>query len=223
MTPPGPPAERESASRHPLEPPDQALAGALLPVLLHRIRNTTQLVTGVNAVLALDDPAAAGPLSAARGEDLAQASREAEELGWLLAVLSGGLGADLAGGRLEPGGLASTLQLVREALRRGGRELALGGPWPRLASAARGAALCLTAAELVWRAGSAAEAAEVGCERDGEGWQLWMRCEAAQQLEHPLRESARRLPEARLAVDAAGWVLRLPAGWLAPAREPRGP
>ena len=201
---------------HPQSPsaaPDLAFAGALLPVLLHRIRNTTQLVTGVNAVLAYEEPG--GPLPEARAGDLAQAAREADELGWLLGVLSGGLGADLCGGRGEPRGLALTLELVREALRRTGGSLGLPSPAaPELAPGAPAAALCLTVAELCWSAGRGSAGPELGFERTPEGWDVWLRGGACEAGPGP----AGRLAEARLELqseaDGAGWRLRLPAAWL---------
>ena len=70
------------------------MAAALLPVLLHRIRNTTQLLSNLNALLALE-PDGGPALPEGRADDLAAAAGEADELGWLLGVLAGGLGADL--------------------------------------------------------------------------------------------------------------------------------
>ena len=191
---------------------DSDLCSALLPVLLHRIRNTTQLVTGVNAVLAYEE---GGRLSPARSEDLAQAAREADELGWLLAVLSGGLGADLAGQRREPGGLRLSLELVREALRRAGGSLGLATPAaPELAPGGPCAALCLAICELVWISASAAEAPSLGFERSGDAWLLWMQGAPVGSAPRALESLAGDLV---LEPTDQGWALRIPAAWLAPA------
>lgn len=209
---------------------DQAFAAALLPVLLHRIRNTTQLLTGVNAVLAGGEP---GVLPATRAEDLGQASREAEELGWLLAVLSGGLGCDLAGERREADGLRVVLSLVRDALRRAGGALALPTRWPRIAGGAPAAQLCLAVGELVWRAARGAEGAALELEplageaRLSSAWRLRLRSRRGE----PSTEPAARAPQAsaageqeaalhglpsgaRLERAPDGFSLELPPGWL---------
>jgi hypothetical protein len=214
-------AEKPPAPPSPPEPPSigQTLAGALLPVLLHRIRNTTQLLAGVNALLAVD---AARPLSPVRADDLLEASRQAEELGWLLGVLSGGLGAELAETRRVSGGLAATLELVRDALRRAGDELALpAGPLPELASPPRPASLCLAVAGLVWHAALGAERAELAIERAPDAWRLRLACSRPFRLAE--RDLLSRIPAARCTAEPSGWSLELPADWLAPGRVPAGP
>ena len=196
-------------------------AAAVLPVLLHRIRNTTQLVTVVNALLSGAEPEA---LCERRAEDLAQAAEESRELGWLLAVLSGGLGCELAHRRAEPGGLAAALALVRDTVRRGGGTLELRGPIPRLGSAAPAARLSLSVAELVYGGAERSAAAVVFERRPDGGSTLVLRTAAAAAPAHT--ESAPALDPRLAAAGAAltpgpdGFALELPATWL--AREPAG-
>jgi hypothetical protein len=210
--------ERAGASPVPAGPsdpergrdPEQDLVAALLPVLLHRIRNTTQLLTGVNALLAQDDA-----LSPRRAEDLALAAHQAEDLGCLLGVLSGGLGAALADTRRAPGALAVTLELVRDALRRAQGELGLpAGPLPGIADAPRPAVLCWCVAGLVWHAARGARGAELSIDERAGAWSLRLGGARAGVELGALRE----LAGARYRAEAEGWTLELPAAWLA-----RGP
>ena len=125
--------------------PDQGaanpLAGALLPVLLHRINNVTQLLTSLNSVLTLaaeeGQPSGGGPLDGPRhGGMLVDAATDAEELGWLLGVLGCGLGADLLLQRREARGLDATVRLVVQTLQRDRVELIVepADEWPSLTS-----------------------------------------------------------------------------------------
>jgi hypothetical protein len=180
---------------------------------LHRIRNTTQLLSGVNALLAVD---AARPLTPVRADDLVEASRQAEELGWLLGVLSGGLGAELAETRRVCGGLAATLELVRDALRRAGGELALPCDLPEIAGPPRPASLCLAVAGLVWHASSGAERAALAIEQGPEAWLLRLGCSRPTPVELAERDLLRGIPAARCRIEASGWSLELPPDWLAP-------
>ena len=68
------------------------LAEALFPVLIHRLNNATQVLSALNAALGagLDDALLGGS-----SENLAAASRDVHELGWLLGVLASAGGADL--------------------------------------------------------------------------------------------------------------------------------
>lgn len=109
------------------------LARALMPVLLHRLNNATQVLAGWNSLLGLPG---AESLLARRADDLAEAAQTADEIGYVLAVLASAAGADLLLERRSAVGLVPLLALVREALRRGGRDLAgPGEDLPRLAAA----------------------------------------------------------------------------------------
>jgi hypothetical protein len=99
------------------------LAAALLPVLMHRLNNATQVLQALNAMLATDERQR---VLETRCSDLASAGDAIDEVGWLLAVLASACGADLLLARRERDGLAGVLTAVRDALRRERRELARG-------------------------------------------------------------------------------------------------
>jgi hypothetical protein len=108
------------------------LTAALLPVLMHRLNNATQLLLGLNSLLA---SGGGTHLAERRGADLAQASQAIDEVGWLLGVLASASGADLLLARRARRGLAPVVVAVREALRRCDRELGPSAePLPDLAS-----------------------------------------------------------------------------------------
>jgi hypothetical protein len=101
-----------------------ALARALVPTLLHELANTTQLLTGLHALLGIPD---AGDLLERREGDLARAGDDAHRLGWLLGVLGAASGHDLLRSRRERAGLEWMRELVAKAARKAGRPL---GPGP---------------------------------------------------------------------------------------------
>ena len=189
--------------------PDSALATALLPVLLHRINNTTQLVSGLNAFLSLEPV-----IDEARAADLAQAAAEADDLGWLLGVLAGGMGADLLLSRVERRGLEPVLRLVRDGLRREGKDLELPRTMPDLLPEG-GWHACWTLAEIAWAAGSSSEATPtLTLELTPATWLLRGDGGAGEAL----RECVERLREqaSPLVYESAGptWTVSLPRAWL---------
>lgn len=111
------------------------LARALVPTLLHELANTTQLLTGLHALLGLPD---AGELLERREGDLARAGDEAHRLGWLLGVLGAASGHDLLHARRERAGLQWMHDLVQKAARKLERPLGPGpDSLPRLVGAAQ--------------------------------------------------------------------------------------
>jgi hypothetical protein len=97
-----------------------ALAGVMLPALLHRLNNATQILTSVNALATLTkDPR----VFAERAQDLAAAAEMIDELGWSLGVLAAGSGTNLLFARRSRAGLAVFVAALRDALRRTGNEL----------------------------------------------------------------------------------------------------
>lgn len=105
------------------------LARAMLPVLLHRIGNASQLLSNLAALLDVR----AGALEE-RAEDLAAAGGIVDETGWLLALLASASGANLLLERREAHGLAPLVDGVRACLRRENRDLApFRGSLPLLA------------------------------------------------------------------------------------------
>ncbi|MCB9916521.1 MAG: hypothetical protein H6828_15455 [Planctomycetes bacterium] len=195
-----------------------ALARHLLPVLLHRANNAAQLMTALSS-LARCGPAPSG-LSwlEERANDLAQASHDVDELGYLLAVLASASGADLMLERREPRGLAWTTHAVGEALRRDERVLAPAShPVPDQLPVHGGWELCWAAGSLLLvagRAGAPGDVLEWQWLDEGTSWVLVGACAAPQAVE-PLRAAlAERCPESVLDVRGGGWSWRVPAAWL---------
>jgi hypothetical protein len=195
---------------------DEEVAAALLPVLLHRINNTTQYLLAVRALIGR------GEMPPRCSGDLAKASESAHEEGWLLGVIAGGLGADLLLARHERDGLGALVMLVRDALRRVQRDLSWNADEiPRLASPRAGSSasagrVCWTLASLAWRAGSTlpegavlALSFQLDGERctvrgDGGGEGAWIELARA--------ECARLGGDATCSSDGGAWVLELPRG-----------
>ena len=191
------------------------LARALMPVLLHRLNNATQVLAGWNSLLGIP---AADALLARRADDLADAARTTDDVGWALAVLASAAGADLLLERRSSRGLEPLVAFVREALRRAGRDLAPpAAPLPSLASEATGEpwAAAWVAAAWLHACGAALPAGatlrwSLGRERDR--WTL--ACEA---VDEAAFAAARAAIEARVAtcgfeLDRGRATVRLPPG-----------
>ena len=199
------------------------LAAALLPVLLHRINNVTQLLTSVNSILAMtvaeaESGGGAGAPSLARGDDLLAAARDADELGWLLGVVGCGLGADLLLERRERRGLDACVRLVRQALQRAGAELELepATELPSLTSAVPSHGdLCWLVAYGLWSAQGGT--ARLAHEPDSDTYTF--DCEGAAPVDWASVRAAltERLPGCTLESEGPRWTLLLPATWLEPA------
>ena len=199
----------------PQPPRHPRLAAALIPALVHRINNTTQLLVVLRSVLAEPDE----DVLATAGPDLAHAAREAEEQGWLLGLLARSMGTDLLLAREERGGLGAMLRLLAEALRRERKQLALPPSVPAMtlvAGCPRSAELCLDLAALVWESCATLDGAfTLVFERGPERWNLHLsRADLARaQAEFATCECARR--GAQLRAEGGGWCLELPSAWLA--------
>jgi hypothetical protein len=203
---------------------DEQVAAALLPVLLHRINNTTQLLVSVRSLLGLG-----GELPPSSSNALANAGGAAHQEGWLLGVLAGGLGADVLLARHESDGLAPVLWLVRDALRRVERDL----QWsehdvprlvaPRDANAPPAWSICWTIASLAWHAGSRASdrrVLRIAFERDGTRYLLRGDVGADDAWLALANECCARLGSgAACSRDGAAWVFELPRESTEPARE----
>ena len=126
---------------HASSAPEEAneLMSWALPVLLHRLANHTQWMTGFRSLLQIPGGEA---LLASKSEDLSQAGRRFQEVGWLMAVLGSAQGGNLLLARREPQGLALMFDLVQEGLQREARERGGGAVmtapdrWPDLAPSA---------------------------------------------------------------------------------------
>lgn len=99
------------------------LVALLLPTVIHRLGNATQLISGLNSMLGFGD-AESLEMVAGRAGDLTRAGEKAERVGYALGVLGSAQGAELLLARREPRGLEWMLDFLAEGLRREGRELA---------------------------------------------------------------------------------------------------
>jgi len=199
-----------------MEPTADPLTRALMPVLLHRLANATQLITGLNAMLGLEG---GEELFATRSDDLARASREVVDLGWAMAVLGSASGADLLLARREPRGLEILLSLAHEAARRSGRPLAPApSPVPHLApEVGEGWQLPWGIASLLVSASTEADSGESPLAwsltpTDTGTWCLEFPAGAA--IEARLAQILARLPGAEGGRGRTGMRLVLPQGWL---------
>ncbi len=86
-----------------------------LPVLLHRLANHTQFLTGFRSVLGMGVP---DSFLEQKGPDLQQAGEKLSQVGWLLAVFGSGRGNQLLLSRRERQGLEWMVDLVGEGIRR---------------------------------------------------------------------------------------------------------
>jgi hypothetical protein len=192
------------------------LARLLLPVLVHRMNNTTQLLSNLQTLTRV---AAETDWLSARAGDLEAATVDVDELGYLLAVVASASGADLLLERRVAEGLRIMIEAVTDVARRLGKELTRPcGPIPHQSANVRGGW------ELPWAVGALLLTAAV--ERSAEehvDWQLlqendsWVLVSSGTVADGfaGLRELlGERLPESHLDVRREGWSWRIPAGWL---------
>lgn len=107
-------------------------ARALVAVVLHDLANTTQYLTALSQLLALE-PGAGSANSRVGG--LASTALEVDEMGWILGLVANASGADLLLDRRRANGIAPLVELVRKCVRRAGGDLAVGRrAWPALAT-----------------------------------------------------------------------------------------
>lgn len=193
---------------------DPRLASALLPALLHRIQNTTQLLMALRSMLARDDALASEDL----GSSLAHASRSTDAQGWLVGLLARSMGSDVLLVREERDALRLALGLVADAVRHSRGELRLPKRWPRLTlceGSPRSADLALGVSAFVWAshvAGTPGSRLELS--RGEDGWTLEL--DPARPLEACAAFEGSTLERcgARLDVRAAAVGLWLPPSWL---------
>ena len=119
-------AQEGANSQRDLDP----LVALLMPAVIHRLGNATQLLTGLNAMLAMGDQDALD-MVAGRGEDLSRAGMHSIHMGYALGVLGSVQGSNLLLSRREARGLEWMVELLGEALRREGGQLGVPtGPIP---------------------------------------------------------------------------------------------
>ena len=203
--------------REPIErPTGDPLAAHLLPVLMHRMNNATQLLSNLHAI---QQHASERDWIRERADDLAQTSADIERLGYLLAVLASASGADLLLERRERRGLQILADAVTDAIRRSGGEVRPSNrPLPDQSPAVH------DGWELPWGFGALLyHAARTSGKQEPFEWQLlqeanswvlvssWVPSDTFEALQPLLRE---RLPETQLDVCTQGWSWRLPLSWL---------
>jgi hypothetical protein len=190
------------------------LAAALMPVVLHGLNNTTQLLASLNALLAIDRSQV---LFEGRAGDIAYAARVVDELGWVLAVLASASGADVLLERRRSAGLKPLLETVRDALRRDGSDLELPEILPELEpDVGRGWELPWAVASWLWTARRTSQA-EFTWSIDSRGEHCRVACSGGEPAAmHEVSEAiAARLPESRFELDdGAQRCFLVPARWL---------
>jgi hypothetical protein len=190
------------------------LGRAMLPVLLHRVGNASQLLTALDGLLEVDPRALE-----TRSGDLAAVGETVDEIGWLLALLASASGARLLLDRRERGGLVPLVACVRACLRREGRDLAPPSrELPALApDVGDGWQLPWGFASLLYLAGRAqAPRAALAWTLDesAEGWSLASGAPRNEDSESFGLWVAKELASARFAADDGRCVLRIPRAWL---------
>jgi hypothetical protein len=192
------------------------LTRALLPVLMHRMNNSTQLLSNLNTLAARSSEV---DWFEERASDLAETSGIIDDTGYLLAVLACASGADLLLERRVSSGLSIAVRAVEQALKREGRTLsAEGQPLPRLSpSAGQGWELPWAFASLLLLSGRALErdrTLDWQLLEEGSSWVLVASASPADRFESIASSIADRLPESALDVRRGGWSWRIPSPWL---------
>jgi len=209
-------------SPHTLPTLTDPLAATLLPVLLHRMNNATQLLSTLNA---LSSSGGETRWLEERSDDLAHASEAIDRAGYLLAILACACGADLLLERRLAAGLEVAVEAVDQALRREGRSLAPAArPLPLLAPRVKGGwELPWAVASLLLQAGRGLEpggALEWGLVEGERCWVLGGTASPTGRFESLASAIGRRLPEGQLDVRRDGWCWRIPATWLSRCYPP---
>jgi hypothetical protein len=180
----------------------------MLPVLLHRMGNASQLLSNLAALLEVRASALEE-----RSEDLGAAGGIVDETGWLLALLASASGANLLLERREAHGLAPLVDAVRACLRREGRDLAsAAGALPRLSpSVASGWELPWYLGSVLYLCGRALPEKAALAWSIARGVGSWRLACARTTDERP----SLALPGVRDRVEGDLRVVELPVGWLA--------
>lgn len=190
-------------------------SAALLPVLMHRMNNATQLLSNLNAVLRADT---SRDWMGDRSEDLAKTGEDLHDLGYLLAVLSSAAGSDLLLSRRQPRGLEIMLGAVDDLTRREEHRIASECPLPKLAPQVHGGwELPWAFGALLWSSTRELSSEEELCWQLLDQAQSWVLIGSKSPRDQfaslqPLIQE--RLPEGELDVREAGWSWRIPAAWL---------
>ena len=206
-------------ARHDTRADQDELSCLLLPALIHRANNATQLMSNLSTLARCG----AGPSGLSwleeRSGDLADAARQVDQVGYLLAVVASASGADLLLERRAPRGLAWMTEAVGEALVREGRHMAAPTrPVPDLvAEVHEGWQLPWAVGALLAAAGLSGgddETLEWQWLEDESSWVLVCACASPRAVAHLAGILEERLPESSLDVCERGWSWRVPAAWM---------
>lgn len=190
------------------------LTRALLPALLHKLGNATQLLTGLNAMLSIEGGDA---LFAERAGDLADCSARVSDLGWALAALGSASGANLMLTRRDPRGLEILCTLVAESTRRSeGARVSVPPKLPQVApSALNGWEVPWGIASLLWTASEhGTGTVNWSLSEQSGAWRLDLGGAGA--LDEAGQRIAPRLPGSEWTHAGDRGALLLPGAWLAP-------
>lgn len=150
----------------PASAPSAQLASELLPVLLHKLNNVTQVFSGLNSLLTVTKDAS---LLTERAGDLEYAGAQLHRLGWVVGMLGASQGADLLLARREAQALRWSLEALVELYGREGRRLVLPERLPRVAPAKDEPRVCWEL--LVWvRAHASARESRLLLEAGEQAW-----------------------------------------------------
>ena len=188
------------------------LAAALLPPLLHRIQNTTQLLLALRSLIGR----AGARLPEELGDSLAAAARAADEQGWMIGLLSRSMGSDVLLAREERDALRISLQLVADWARQSQGTLELPDEWPPLALAAdapASAELALEVLVLVWISLDPAQVSRLCIVRAEGALELALEAAACERAVSRFAGSSLARRGARLSSSAGHWTLSLPDRW----------
>jgi hypothetical protein len=194
------------------------LAARLLPVLMHRMNNATQLLSNLHA---MSQYGGDRDWIEEHANDLAECSTDIDRMGYLLAVLASACGADLLLKRRIVRGLEVMGHGVLDVVRRDGG--AMNGDFrglPDLAPEIH------NGWEFPWAFGSLLYQASVGSSEksnsslswqllaEDESWVLVSSMVPADRFQGIHSQIIERLPESQLDICAEGWSWRFPGAWL---------
>ncbi len=189
------------------------VAKVLLPVLVHEVNNTTQLLVGLRALL---DIPGGDALFAERTEDLARASQRMDELGFALAVLASANGSNMLLARRDERAISILWRLAVQSLERSGEaKVAVFGDPPLMASSA------LDGWQLPWSAAAVLLVASEATGVDSWRWRweddgrLVGRCASdIRELEALLTAIAERVPGVSITHETATLTWSVPDSML---------
>jgi len=205
---------------------ESGLALTLMPVLLHKLNNATQFVSGLSTLLSLFPgvEGSEGVVDLPGGDPssgLADASQRVDDLGWALAVLATAEGADLLLERREPRGIDIFLWLLSEAMgKRGIKLLPRESGWLIRPQALDGWQVAWGIAAFLHASSEPLGSSNSGKEMLEFAWSLRAGADGALVIEAPLIDQAaadevlRWMPGASLEEVSGAGRLTLPAAWV---------